>query len=73
MSRTIHTEKPKAVYLKDYRPPDYHIHTANLQFELDETKTRIKSLLVIKSTYDRATGSRPLVLDGRELAGPKLR
>ena len=55
-------EKPKTIYLKDYRPPDYRIDTANLQFELDETKTRVKSLFVITSNYDRADGARPLVL-----------
>lgn len=60
-------EKPKTIYLKDYRPPDYRIDTANLQFELDETKTRVKSLFVITSNYDRADGARPLVLDGNDL------
>ena len=67
MSRTIQAEKPKAIYLKDYRPPEYRVHTANLHFELDETKTRVKSFLVIKSNYDRDRGPRPLVLDGKEL------
>ena len=60
-------DKPKTIYLKDYRPPDYRIETANLQFELEETKTRVKSLFVITSNYDRADGVRPLVLDGNSL------
>ncbi len=57
----------KTVYLKDYRPPDYLVHTVNLQFDLGETRTRVKSLLVITSNHDRSKGARPLVLDGRNL------
>jgi len=59
--------QPRITHLRDYRPPDYHIETANLQFELDEKRTRVTSLLVIRSTRDRAGGARPLVLEGREL------
>ena len=59
--------KPKTIYLKDYRPPDYRIETVNLQFDLDETRTSVKSLLIITSSHDRSGGARPLVLDGRGL------
>jgi len=58
----------KTIYLKDYRPPDYRIATVNLQFELDETKTRVGSLMTIVCTHDRCEGIHPLVLNGRDLA-----
>jgi aminopeptidase N len=57
----------KTVYLKDYRPPDYRIETVNLQFELDETRTRVGSLMTIVCTHDRCEGIHPLVLNGRDL------
>lgn len=60
-------KKPKTVYLKDYQPPDYRVETVNLQFDLDETRTRVKSHLVIFPNYDIASGSRPLLLYGRNL------
>jgi len=56
-----------ATYLKDYRPSDYRIETTNLQFDLDENATTVKSLLTITSTYDRSRGILPLVLQGQEL------
>jgi aminopeptidase N len=36
---------PQAVYLKDYQVPDYLIHTVDLNFTLDEQKTRVVSRL----------------------------
>ncbi|HUI68504.1 MAG TPA: aminopeptidase N [Nitrospirota bacterium] len=61
------TAMHKTVYLKDYRPPDYRIETVNLQFELDETRTRVGSLMTIVCTHDRCEGFHPLVLNGRDL------
>ena len=57
----------KAVFLKDYRPPDYRIETVNLQFELDETRTRVGSLMTVVCAHDRCEGIHPLVLNGRDL------
>ena len=37
----------KTVYLKDYRPPDYLVETVMLEFDLDESRTRVKSLLTM--------------------------
>jgi aminopeptidase N len=54
-------------YLKDYLPPDYRILTTNLQFELEEERTLVKSLLIVQATYDPGRESRPLKLDGRDL------
>jgi aminopeptidase N len=54
-------------YLKDYQPPYYRILTTNLQFDLDEERTIVKSLLIIQANYDASRESRPLKLDGRDL------
>ncbi|MGE5751789.1 MAG: aminopeptidase N [Nitrospirota bacterium] len=61
------TSMHKTTYLKDYRPPDYRIETVNLQFELDETRTRVGSLMTVVCTHDRCEGIHPLVLNGRDL------
>jgi aminopeptidase N len=61
------TEKHKTVYLKDYRPPDYLIETVYLEFELDETKTKVKSTLTAVCNHDRREGIHPLVLNGEDL------
>jgi aminopeptidase N len=60
-------EPHKAIYLKDYRPPDYRIETTNLAFELDETRTVVRSTLTVSCNHDRCDGIRPLVLYGRDL------
>jgi aminopeptidase N len=57
----------KTIYLKDYTPPDYRIETTMLEFDLDETRTRVKALLTIVSNHDRSAGVRPLVLNGEDL------
>jgi aminopeptidase N len=63
-----HSAKSHTVtYLKDYRPPDHRILTTNLQFDLDEERTLVKSLLIVQATYDPGRESRPLRLDGRDL------
>jgi aminopeptidase N len=63
-----HVAKSHAVtYLKDYLPPDHRILTANLQFDLDEERTLVKSLLVVHANYDPDKENRPLKLDGRDL------
>jgi aminopeptidase N len=63
----------KTTYLKDYRPPDYRIETVNLQFELDETRTRVGSLMTVVCTHDRCEGIHPLVLNGRTLCSKRSR
>ncbi len=61
-------EAHKTIHLKDYRKPDYLIETANLEFDLDETQTRVKSLLTVICNHDKHEGIHPLVLNGRDLA-----
>jgi aminopeptidase N len=65
--------KHKTIHLKDYRPPDYLIETVNLEFDLDETRTRVKSLLTVLCNHDRCEGIHPLVLNGRGLALKAIR
>ncbi|MDA8423094.1 MAG: aminopeptidase N [Nitrospiraceae bacterium] len=57
----------KTIYLKDYRKPDYLIETVNLEFDLDETQTRVKSLMTVVCNHDKCEGIHPFVLNGREL------
>ncbi|MHB8346994.1 MAG: aminopeptidase N [Acidiferrobacterales bacterium] len=57
--------KAKAVYLKDYRPPDYRIEKVHLDFSLGEESTLVRSRLEVVGS-DNSPGQ-PLVLDGREL------
>ncbi len=60
-------ELHKTIHLKDYRPPDYLIETVMLEFELDETRTRVKSLITAVCNHDTCEGIHPLVLNGRAL------
>ena len=63
-----HASKSQTMtYLKDYRAPDYRILTTNLQFDLDEERTLVKSLLIVQATDGSGSGGRPLKLDGRDL------
>jgi aminopeptidase N len=57
-------ETPRAIHLKDYRPPAYLIDTVALDFHLDKTRTRVRSRLSVRpNPYIRGrTG--PLRLDG---------
>ena len=34
---------PSAIYLKDYRKPDYLIDTVDLEFDLQEGQTKVRS------------------------------
>jgi aminopeptidase N len=57
----------KTIFLKDYRSPDYRIETVNLEFDLGETRTRVKSLLTVVCNHDKCEGIHPLVLNGKDL------
>src|SRR5512144_3279047 len=59
----------KTIYLRDYRPPDYLVETVMLEFELDETQTRVKSVMTVACNHDRCEGIHPFILDG---GGQKL-
>ncbi len=65
MAASKATGAAKAVYLKDYRPPDYHIHSTDLHFDLGEELTRVRARLEISGSG--TAHARPLVLTGSEL------
>ncbi len=60
-------EKPKTVYLKDYRPADFIIETVHLHFDLHEDVTHVKSILKMKRNPEANTPVAPLVLDGEAM------
>src|SRR4051812_15027227 len=57
----------KAIRREDYRPPDYRIDTVELEFDLDPEVTEVRARLQMRADHDRASGVRPLVLDGEDL------
>jgi aminopeptidase N len=67
MTLSQKTEAHPTILLKDYRPPDYLIETVMLEFELDDTRTRVKSLLTAVCNHDKCEGIHPLILNGRDL------
>ena len=70
MTETAHS----TVYRKKYASPDYLVDTINLSFELGEELTVVTSRLTLRRQYDDSNGSRPLVLNGKNitLRGLKL-
>jgi len=46
----MRTEEPRAVHLKDYRAPDYHIGEVALDFALDPAATIVKATLKVTRT-----------------------
>ncbi|MBF0276639.1 MAG: aminopeptidase N [SAR324 cluster bacterium] len=57
-------KSPKTIYLKDYTPPDYCIENVDLNFDLQEEVTIVKSRLEMHSNNKVQT---PLILDGKNL------
>ena len=55
---------PSKIYLKDYAPPQYSITDVHLVFDLDDTRTLVRSTLKINRVDSQKT---PLVLDGEDL------
>jgi len=62
----MNNAQPKAIFLKDYREPDYWIKNTHLEFDLQEQWTIVRSTLVIERREGVAVGT-PLVLAGQEL------
>jgi aminopeptidase N len=60
----MRTEEPRAIALKDYRPPDYRIGEIALTFVLDPHATRVTA---VSRVARAAAGSPPLVLNGEHL------
>ena len=55
---------PAKIYLKDYTPPAYNITNVQLIFDLDDTRTLVRSSLKMNRVNNTST---PLVLDGEDL------
>lgn len=55
--------KPKTIYLKDYRPPDFLISTVFLDFVLDGELATVKAKLEVTRNGQH---TRPLILDGEK-------
>ena len=60
----MRTEEPRAVRLKDYRPPDFKVSEIALDFRLEPGATRVTATMKIARA---AGGAVPLVLDGEQL------
>ncbi len=60
-------ETPRAIHLKDYRPPAYLIDTVALDFDLDKTRTRVRSRLSLRANPEARGRPGPLRLDGENL------
>ena len=60
--KTHHT-----VYRKEYTPPDYSVDSIDLRFELGDETTLVTSRMSFRLQYDASQGTRPLVLNGKQL------
>src|SRR5438105_5758077 len=60
----MRTEEPRAVRLKDYRPPDYRVSEIALDFALDPEATQVKARMQVERLADAPA---PLVLNGERL------
>jgi aminopeptidase N len=59
----MRTEEPRAIALKDYRPPAYRISQVSLTFALDPAATRVTSVMLLARTGE----PQPLVLNGEHV------
>lgn len=55
----------EAIYLADYRAPDFLIDSVDLRFELDEQTTRVTTEMQLRRNQDASC--EPLVLHGQDL------
>ncbi len=58
---------PQTIYLKDYTVPEYLIHSVDLNFILDEEKTRVVSRLTMSRNPASESDSQSLELQGENL------
>ncbi len=66
------SEKPKATHRGDYQPPDYFIDRVDLEFELDESATRVRATLQVRRNPALQGDPPPFVLNGEELATERV-
>ncbi|MFT5695904.1 MAG: aminopeptidase N [Myxococcota bacterium] len=60
-------EKPKTNYREDYAAPDYWVDRVDLDFDLDEEKTRVRATLAVRRNETLEGDAPPFVLQGEEL------
>ncbi len=65
-TETLTKTNPKTTYLKDYKIPPFLIETVNLEFNLNETKTLVKSTMVV-SQNPKSDPHHNLILQGEAL------
>ncbi|MDT4289088.1 aminopeptidase N [Methylomonas sp. MO1] len=58
---------PQTVFLKDYTPPEYLIEQIELNFDLDEQHTQVRSTLSLRRNPQSQDSSTALTLLGEEL------
>lgn len=59
--------QPRAVYLSDYRVPDFLIDSTELHFLLGDERTRVESRLALRRNPESGESGAALRLDGAEL------
>ena len=64
---------PKAIYLKDYTPPEYLVESIDLLFELEEDDTRVTSRLALRRNPDSPSQAVALELNGEALELESIR
>lgn len=58
---------PQTIYLKDYKVPNFLIETVDLEFDLGEDVTHVKSRLAIYANPESQDNDRKLILNGEAL------
>src|SRR3990167_4784894 len=58
---------PQTIYLRDYRVPNYLVDTIDLEFDLYEEYTVVKSSLAMRANPASSESSHPLLLSGEGL------
>ncbi|MCK5121972.1 MAG: hypothetical protein KAQ91_08300, partial [Methylococcales bacterium] len=58
---------PKTIYLNEYTVPEYLIDNVELNFILDEQKTRVVSTLTVQANPNSQVQNAALVLQGEGL------
>src|SRR5690554_1486803 len=59
--------QPQAIYLKDYRVPNYLIDKTELRVELEEEVTQVIARLSIRRNPEATQDTKELVLDGADM------
>tara|TARA_R110002050_G_scaffold1244_1_gene8467 strand:+ start:5490 stop:8150 length:2661 start_codon:yes stop_codon:yes gene_type:complete len=58
---------PKETFLADYKVPNYLIDTVHLIFDIDASKTLVRSVLAMRKNPQSESGNNDCVLDGEHL------